>query len=106
MGSQGHDLIMLHKKTNCYEGAQQHPQGANLIHNHGNAAQAVLRDQAEGHLVFYHIIKPFKQVHQQVQHDKRAQAETEYFQKLSGKIARNYEHELFLSGIMRGPACA
>jgi hypothetical protein len=77
---------MLHKKTNGDEGAEKDPQGTDLIYNHGNAAQAILHDQLKGHPVFDHIIKALKKIHQQIQHDERTQTETEYFQKLSGKI--------------------
>jgi hypothetical protein len=104
MGAQRHDLIMLHKKTNGYEGAEKDPEWTDLVHNHGNAAQAVLHDQLKGHPVFDHIIKALKKIHQQIQHDERAQAEAEYFQKFSGKIAGYNQHVLSLSGIMRGPA--
>jgi hypothetical protein len=97
---------MLYKKTNGYKGAEQHPEGADLVDDHGNAAQAVLHDEPDSHLVSDHIIKAFKKIHQQIQHDERAQTEEKYFQKLSGKIASDNQHVLFLSGIMRGPACA
>ena len=104
VGPQGHDLMVLHEQADGDEGAEQHPQGADLVNDHGNAAQAVFDNQAERHLVFDHVINAFQHIHQQIQRDESAQAEAENFQKLSGKIAGDYEHVVFLSGIIRGPA--
>jgi hypothetical protein len=74
-----HDFMMPDKKPHGDKGAQQHAERTDLIENHREVTDVILHNQGKRNLVAQHVVKPLKQINQDIQGCKRCNAEQKYF---------------------------